>query len=183
MSEHIITREMLIATLADVMQERDAARKQACSCREGPIQTRNPSAYAGYVELQKKLLAMTEERDALKRENALLTVKLHPPFQSHVLNLTRSVEDEIGQLHEKIRKLEQSQCQCVPVLEKKIAKLEAELRAAYGGDAAPYIAAKDKLSKLRTLFEEGMYSMEVLMSNPPKNIIAYRGLQILREGE
>lgn len=37
-------------------------------------------------------------------------------------------------------------------------------------------------AKLRSLFEQNINTSEMLMSNPPKNIVAYRGLQILEGG-
>lgn len=62
----------------------------------------------------------------------------------------------------------------------KLDKLETELKAAYGGDGAPYIVARARINLAITILVEGLYSNMMLMSNPPKNMVAYRVLQILR---
>ncbi len=146
-TEHIITREMLFATLHDVMKERDDARRARDQYQED------------YSKTLTNNTKLREQIEALTRENHLLTVKLHPPLVSRtdriesvdfsnntipnnvpearikeLKNLldhaTRTVEDQGGaiiNLEALVRTLQQKQCQCVPVLEEKIKKLESQL--------------------------------------------------------
>lgn len=324
---HTITREMLVATLNDVMTERDAAerlrdqyrddysktltsntklraqvetlesnaklaleqldaeraarraeyeraeqfKKNLCTCSVGPIQTRAPDENTRIRELvamvnskDDKLLQLSMQCDALKREIALLTVKITPPFQleaniecapslndaARVIQLVsevHAIRDQRDRLskafdaagiqlkHErdtrgevtkarddlagtcmlleqqlKIRtterdSLHKQQCQCVPVLENQLQTALAArdqalsqlpetmqhctikyLECEFGHGRLHATNWIDhgchhcKLEKLRELFNEGMHSTEVLMANPPKNMVAYRGDQILR---
>jgi len=283
-TEHIITREMLIAAWGDAIQQRDAALKELATVermqRENHllvVQNHPPLQESLHMQ---RINQLVSENELLKRDNMLLTVKNHPPLQERT-----QLEHRIKELHLMIEKLQldlddvtkqrdllrdelelskgvrpsayegdvelqkklltvtnqrdrllteltdaklhnddlkKRQCQCVPVLEEKNKNLRSNLDVAQETilrlnetteklksqlpatmqhctirveeceNGHTLLTATNWVAhpcpwcihtKLRTLFETHMNANEMLMSNPPKNIVAYRGLEILREGE
>lgn len=286
MSEHIITREMLVSTLSDVMRERDAAkkdatqwhddwvtlnqqrvqlleersrleraladekarssremtviqeelriaRKQACTCREGPFLSPNAgvaenmqlkelhqmieSLQSNLITVHDQLKIRTTERDRFEESIAAADVQLKheratrneirdqrdllSKERDRLEQICQQVEQDLAAMRIERDKLKLAQCQCVPVLEERIAKLKSQLppemqdstfRVYKCPEGHTLLTATNWVThrcpwcvhvKLRSLFLTNMNNTEMLMSNPPKNAVAYHGMEILRDGE
>lgn len=142
-------------------------------------QLEKKSAFDGFVALQKKLLDMTDERDSLKQKQCDCLPGLMERKKAADAKV-QSLDIENAELKEDVKRLEaqlpEGMKDCTFVFE----RCENGHGRLVANNWVTHLCPWCIHTKLRTLFEMNMHSKEMLQSNPPKNIVAYRGEQILR---